>query len=378
MARPQKIGINYYPTDVDIVRDIKIQKLLRYHNGPAALGVLIALFSQIYSQRYYLEWEDDQRFVLARDLYAEENFIQEIINACLDFGIFDKNLYDDHRILTSHGIQQRYFMAAKRRKSDICTLPYVYSDIKEEFGKQTKEKLLHTETELLRTETELPHTKTELLHTETELSYTKSTQRKEKKSKLNNSSTTRARERDDGSLAGEVDNSFLPEISIFIQQLLSDTDALWRIVRETGYSINDVKLWIFQLGRKWELRKPHEDYGDFLCHIINTLKIKSKKKERPNEIYVENLSTAKALWRVVQADLILNDSLHAQIFESLEVYDFKENEKKEKELILIAPNGEIRDTVKNELIGKIKENMRKFTSSLFDIKCGTESKEKKE
>ena len=370
MARPQKIGINYYPTDVDIVRDIKIQKLLRYHNGPAALGVLIALFSQIYSQRYYLEWEDDQRFVLSRDLYTEEDFIQEIINACLDFGIFDKNLYDEHRILTSHGIQQRYFMAAKRRKSDICTLPYVYSDIKEEFGKQTKEKLLHTETELLHTETELPHTKTELLHT-------KSTQRKEKKSKLNNSSTTRARERDDGSPAGEVDNSSLPEISIFIQQLLSDTDALWRIVRESGYSINDVKLWIFQLGRKWELRKPHEDYGDFLRHIVDTLNIKAKMKESPKQIYVDNSTAALTLWKVVQADVMLTDSVHAQIYDSLEFYNFKENEKREKELILLAPTEEIKDVVKNELVGKIKESMRIFTSTQLDIKCGTEKKKNK-
>lgn len=198
-----------------------------------------------------------------------------------------------------------------------------------------------------------------------------------KEERIKKSSTTRARVKDDGSPAGQVDDSSLPEISIFIQYLLGDTNTLLKIVRETGYSINDVELWIYELGRKWEFRKPHEDYGDFLRHLINTLKIKSKKKERPNEINVENFTAAQTLWTVVQADLILNDSAHVQIYESLEFYDLKQNEKSEKELILIAPTEDIKDVVKNKLVGRIKESMRIFTTSHLDVKCGTESKEKK-
>lgn len=197
-----------------------------------------------------------------------------------------------------------------------------------------------------------------------------------KEERIKKPSSTRAREGDDGSPAGQVDDNSLPEISFFIKHLLSDTDALWRIVRETGFSINDVKLWIYELGRKWEFRKPHEDYGDFLRHILGTLKIKSKKKEKPNQIYVENFTAAQTLWTVVQADLILNDSTHVQIYESLEFYDLKQNEKSEKELILIAPTEDIKDVVKNELVGKIKESLRIFTTSHLNVKCGTESKEK--
>lgn len=164
MARPHKIGLDYYSTDVDIVRNIKIQKLLRHHKGPAALGVLIGLFSQIYGHGYYILWDDDQRFLLSRDLFFDEDYIQEIIDACLGIGIFDSNLYGEHQILTSRGIQQRYVLATTRRQMDNYPLPYMYPDI--------KRKLMHTETELMLTETELM--------------LTESTQSKVKKSKVKN------------------------------------------------------------------------------------------------------------------------------------------------------------------------------------------------
>ncbi len=171
-----------------------------------------------------------------------------------------------------------------------------------------------------------------------------------------------------GISSGGDEDSSQPDISVYIQRLVGDTDALLRIVRETKYSKEDVIRFIYQLGRKWELRKPHYDYDDFLRHIIDTLKIKFKAKERPEQMYVENFSTAKTLWTVVQAELILTDNIHAQIYESLEFYNYKE---KEKELILLAPTDEIKDAVKNDLIDSIKECMRKFTPSQFDVKCGT-------
>lgn len=166
MARPQKIGLDYYPTDVGIVRDIKVQKLLRYHKGPAALGVLIALFSLIYDHGYYLDWDDDQRFILSKDLYVNEEYIQEIIDACLAMGIFDSDLYITHKILTSHGIQQRYVLASQRRRVEIHTLPHIYPSIlKKELSKHSA--------------------KGELMHTEIEIMHTDSTQSKVKKSKDN-------------------------------------------------------------------------------------------------------------------------------------------------------------------------------------------------
>src|SRR5690606_20665012 len=44
------------------------------------------------------------------------NYLNEIINDCLKWGLFDENVYKKHKILTSRGIQKRYLEAVKRRK----------------------------------------------------------------------------------------------------------------------------------------------------------------------------------------------------------------------------------------------------------------------
>ena len=42
--------------------------------------------------------------------------IDEFIKFCLEINIFDKKLYSQYSILTSRGIQKRYFTVCKRRK----------------------------------------------------------------------------------------------------------------------------------------------------------------------------------------------------------------------------------------------------------------------
>ena len=196
MARPQKIGLDYYPTDVGIVRDIKVQKLLRYHKGPAALGVLIALFSLIYDHGYYLDWDDDQKFVLSKDLYVNEDYIQEIIDACLGIGIFDSDLYNAHKILTSHGIQQRYVLASQRRRVEIHTLPHIYPSIlKKELSKHSA--------------------KGELMPTETEIMHTDSTQSKVKKRKEDIDSSLRSESSSSATTSDGSEINFLAFMDFF-------------------------------------------------------------------------------------------------------------------------------------------------------------------
>ena len=42
--------------------------------------------------------------------------VSEIVRAAIKRGIFDSELYDKYQILTSRGIQERYFEAVSRRK----------------------------------------------------------------------------------------------------------------------------------------------------------------------------------------------------------------------------------------------------------------------
>lgn len=43
------------------------------------------------------------------------NVVSEIVSASIKRGIFDKDMYDKYNILTSKGIQERYFEAVNRR-----------------------------------------------------------------------------------------------------------------------------------------------------------------------------------------------------------------------------------------------------------------------
>ena len=45
------------------------------------------------------------------------NVVSEIVSAAIRRGMFDHTLYDRYHILTSKGIQERYFDAVSRRKS---------------------------------------------------------------------------------------------------------------------------------------------------------------------------------------------------------------------------------------------------------------------
>ena len=115
MARPQKIGLDYFPFDVDAASDPKI----RYISGKHKLvgfGILVHLLMEVYRNGYYAEWGEMQRFAFSDTVNVDINTISTVLNDCIYAEIFDKNLYEKYSILTSHGIQARYLQACERRK----------------------------------------------------------------------------------------------------------------------------------------------------------------------------------------------------------------------------------------------------------------------
>ena len=54
--------------------------------------------------------------LLKKEIGMSEEDIDEFISFCLEINIFDKTLYSKYNILTSRGIQKRYFTVCKRRK----------------------------------------------------------------------------------------------------------------------------------------------------------------------------------------------------------------------------------------------------------------------
>ena len=109
-----KSGIDYFPLDVDL--DEKFE-LIEAEFGLTGFGVVVRLLQRIYGVHgYYIEWTDEVALLFAKRIGMGGSVVSEIINAAIKRGMFHKDLYDKYQILTSNGIQKRYFEAVSRRK----------------------------------------------------------------------------------------------------------------------------------------------------------------------------------------------------------------------------------------------------------------------
>lgn len=114
MPRQQKPGLSYFPLDVDFFTDNKI-RILRARFGNNGIAVYIYLLCEIYKKGYYMEWNDDFKFILAADLNLSDGFIEQVLTFLLERSLLDSTLFKSDTILTSPGIQRRYQLAVKER-----------------------------------------------------------------------------------------------------------------------------------------------------------------------------------------------------------------------------------------------------------------------
>lgn len=165
MGRNKKVGLDYFPMDVDFFQDIRIRKLIKYQGGKA-VTVYALLLCTIYKQGYYMRWDEELPFIISEQTGFEEAYIQEVFKCCLMVGLFSKKLYDSNKILTSKGIQERYQMIG-----DLCRRRV---DISSEFMLISSEEIPITSEEIPFSSEEKP------------INSAKSTQSKRKENKKNN------------------------------------------------------------------------------------------------------------------------------------------------------------------------------------------------
>ncbi|EAC5129654.1 DUF4373 domain-containing protein [Listeria monocytogenes] len=127
MARPLKEGLDYFPLDVDADYDDKFQLIETLH-GPTGFAIMIKLFMKIYSQNFYYKWTETEQILFAKRVNVDINTIKTVVNDCIKYDLFDNNLFNEYQILTSLGIQERYFTAIGRRKKQIVVLEYLLLD----------------------------------------------------------------------------------------------------------------------------------------------------------------------------------------------------------------------------------------------------------
>lgn len=109
-----KSGIDYFPLDVAL--DAKFE-LIEAEFGLTGFGVVVHLLQEIYGKAgYYIEWTEEVALLFARKVGLGGSVVSEIIEASIRRGMFDKEKYDKYHVLTSKGVQKRYFEAVSRRK----------------------------------------------------------------------------------------------------------------------------------------------------------------------------------------------------------------------------------------------------------------------
>lgn len=294
MARPRKTGLQYFPLDVDIFEDEKIIAACGGIEGRGEI-IVIKLLCAIYRNGYFMEWTDMMRYKMLRILPGvSAGLLDQVVARLLKWGFFSQSLFESANVLTSEGIQRRYFEAAKFRKIDPEHLPYLLVDKPVFYSKQN-----------------VSQTLTPISHWETPVSQRKSTQIKVKVNKKSSDEDKK------GSPSPPfVEENFFNEffsreragvLSRFACSLgLTDVDSLKTVAREV---IDD-----------WRLRRHvPKDWDDASSHLLSAIRKKCLARSEVATDRGDQQNSAVGMKKTVAA----ND-LDRQIEERNRVYRERE------------------------------------------------------
>jgi hypothetical protein len=123
MARPLKPGLEYYPHDVNMSQDPKIE-FIESKFGLIGYAVVNKLLEIIYRNGYYCDWNEKAATVFASKNHLDIAQVNAIVETCLDEQVFSPPMFKTYGILTSPGIQKRYIWATNKRSNVIITREY--------------------------------------------------------------------------------------------------------------------------------------------------------------------------------------------------------------------------------------------------------------
>jgi uncharacterized protein DUF4373 len=113
MARPIKDGLDYFP--LDVTNDDKLD-LIEAEFGVVGWSIIIKLYRRIYKNGYYTRWTEDELLLFGKQINVDNNLINAVINKSIERNLFNEEMFNKYKILTSNGIQKRYLEATHRRK----------------------------------------------------------------------------------------------------------------------------------------------------------------------------------------------------------------------------------------------------------------------
>ncbi len=162
MPRPTKEFLDYFPF---YCRGDERTDILKPKKGMTGFGVYVSLLVKLYGEKgYYLNWNDNVCCIFSNSVGISESEVRDIVDLLINIGLFDKDIFDRHGVLTSKEIQENYLFAISKRKNKSLDKRYDLVSVEE---------------------TPVSGEETAVSGEETRVSVTESTQRKENKRKEN-------------------------------------------------------------------------------------------------------------------------------------------------------------------------------------------------
>ncbi len=141
MARPLTHSCNFFPFDINIFEDDKIQ-LIESEYGIKGSYVYIRLLSKIYSNSFYYKWGKDESLLFAKRVGNDitGSLVNEIVSGLVRRSLFDEGVLNSFGVLTSKGIQERYFQVIKKESKITLSeqeISYLLTDVPSNFYPKT-------------------------------------------------------------------------------------------------------------------------------------------------------------------------------------------------------------------------------------------------
>lgn len=116
MARPRKTGLDYFPHDTDASSDEKIETLRAVH-GNDGYAFYFILLERIYrSENFEIHLDSCEIIrILSNKVGVTEKKFMSMLNTALKFNCFNKELYEEKKLLTSSGIKRRASVVVDKR-----------------------------------------------------------------------------------------------------------------------------------------------------------------------------------------------------------------------------------------------------------------------
>jgi uncharacterized protein YdaU (DUF1376 family) len=117
VARPKKVGMDYFPHDVNAANDPKVETLCTVH-GAEGYAFYFIMLETIYRQaEAKLDISDDDVCaMLARKCYVTLDKWRAMLKTAIKLKLFSADMYEQESSLTSTGIQSRANVVAEERE----------------------------------------------------------------------------------------------------------------------------------------------------------------------------------------------------------------------------------------------------------------------